>query len=294
MEKKLIKSIKQLPSWFNLKNYEAAKHFEAGDWYDELMFRLYLRYCLKVYGKEPTDIPENWECIKKGGLLFHTTKDEKFKARIRAVTADIHHIEAIDENSKSWRQSVNSLLNMDMYGLCYWYSEDEEQKEITKKFNIMVGEKPKDLTDEDEKKALAWAIKPFSDCPMNLVMGLKNKFAYAKVDLNSSDEQLKLDFAAWLDSERKHRNCPAPKKNFSKADLEGWYESSVLPYLDLMFWSEIEQTKINQYVIAQAIFADAYSVDSEVDPLGKLKTTKKKADHLMKYETMKLLELQVG
>ncbi len=180
-----------------------------------------------------------------------------------------------------------------MYGVCYWYSESEEQKEIIKRFNIVVGEKPKDITDASEKEALTWLTRPFLDCPMDTLMGLKNKFAYAKIDLNSSDEQLKEDFAVWLDEERKRRDCPASKKNFSKADLEGWHESSVLPYLDLMLWSEIEKIKISQYVIAQAIFPNAYSIESDVDPLGKLKTTKKKAEYLMDYKAMKLLELQV-
>lgn len=46
-----------------------------------------------------------------------------------------------------------------------------------------------------------------------------------------------------------------------------------------MFWSEIEKIKINQYVMAQAIFHDAYA--SDVDPMGKLKTTRKKAEYLM-------------
>ncbi len=73
MENKLIKSAKQLPQWFNLKNYEAAKNFIIDDWYDELMPRLHLRHCLKVYGIEPADLPKNWECIKKTGLLFHIT-----------------------------------------------------------------------------------------------------------------------------------------------------------------------------------------------------------------------------
>jgi hypothetical protein len=123
------------------------------------------------------------------------------------------------------------------------------------------------------------------------MMGLKNKFAYAKIDLEASDEQIKRDLTIWLEQERKRRDKPAPKKNFNDTDFTGWHESAVLPYLDLMFWAEIEEVKISQYAIAQAIFPDAYG--SDVDPLGKLKTTKKKAEYLMDHKTMKLLELQI-
>ena len=60
-----------------------------------------------------------------------------------------------------------------------------------------------------------------------------------------------------------------------------------------MFWSQMENIKINQYTIAQTIYPDSYALDSEVDPLGKLKTTKKKSAYLMNYEILKLLEMQV-
>ncbi len=93
--------------------------------------------------------------------------------------------------------------------------------------------------------------------------------------------------------ERKRRNVPAPKRNFSDADFVSWHESAILPYLDLLFWAGLEKAKINQYIIAQAIFPDAYALGSDIDPLGKLKTTKKKAEYLMNNNIMRLLEFQV-
>lgn len=142
-------------------------------------------------------------------------------------------------------------------------------------------------------EAASWMSKPFEDFPSDVVMGFKNQFAYARVKLDASDEQIKRDFALWLAYERKRRDCPAPKKNFSDIELMSWHESAILPYLDLMTWSTITKTKIKKYILAQAIYSDAYSVESDSDPLGKLKTTKKKADILMTYKTMKLLELQI-
>lgn len=39
-----VKSIKELPKSFNLKNYDQAKKLNAEEWYDELMSRLYLNF----------------------------------------------------------------------------------------------------------------------------------------------------------------------------------------------------------------------------------------------------------
>lgn len=297
MKENLIKSSKDLPEWFKLENYNKAKYFNAYEWYDELMPRLFLRHCLKHYGKSAQDIPQNWEFIKKDGLLFYVAKTEEVKFRIRAITPDFHQVKALKEkpaHAKPEPLSVNSLLNFNMYGGCYWYVDDEEQKAIAKRIDAFLGEDPKAVTDEFKIEAMTWLTRPFLDCPMDEMRGLKSKYAYAKVDLEASDEQIKKDVAIWLEQERKRRDKPAPKKNFSDADFSGWHESAVLPYLDLMFWAEIEEVKIHQNAIAQAIFPDTYSLASDIDPMGKLKTTKKKAEYLMDHKTMKLLELQIA
>lgn len=296
MKENLIKSAKQLPSWFKLENYNKAKYFNAYEWYDELMPRLFLRHCLKHYGKKPQDMPQNWELIQQNGLLFHVAKTEEIKYRIRAITPEFHQVKALDEKpaqAKPDSLSISSLLNFNMYGGSYWYAEEEEQQAIYKKFSALLGDDPQAVTDELKIEARTWLNQSFLDCPMDQMMGLKSKYAYAKVDLEASDEQIKKDLVIWLEQERKRRDKPAPKKNFSDADFSGWHESAVLPYLDLMFWAEMEEVKINQTAIAQAIFPDTYSLDADVDPMGKLKTTKKKAEYLMDHKTMKLLELQI-
>jgi hypothetical protein len=113
---------------------------------------------------------------------------------------------------------------------------------------------------------------------------IPHKYAYAGVDLETTDEQLKKDFADWLANERQRRQVLAAKKNFSEADFRGFAESAILPYLDLTLWA----------VWAQAIFSDAYAPNSETDPLGRLKTTKKKSESLMQPQSLIRLESQTG
>jgi hypothetical protein len=138
------------------------------------------------------------------------------------------------------------------------------------------------------KEAFNWLWKPYSETPF---YGSASQ-AYAEIEMNASDEQIKNDFAKWLAHERKRRNHFSAKKNFSEVDCASWCDAAILPYLDLTFWSELEGVRIHQHVIAQAIFPDAYALGSDVDPLGKLKTTKKKAEALMNEDALNVLELQ--
>lgn len=298
MKESLIKSVKQLPAWFKLESYKKSKHFNANEWYDELMPRLVLRYCLKRYGNDPKNLPPNWECIKQKGLLFHEAKDEEIKYRISAVNPDLIRIMPIEEKASQAQPEVTSIATLTNFHIYVDYSlvSDEQRDKIKKNIKIMLDTfegNNENFDEELELEARLWSRRAFSDFAMDQKFGLENKFAYPRINLEASDEQIKKDFATWLDKERKRRGKPAPKKNFSDAELDSWYESSVLPYLDLLFWAELEEVKISQYVIAQAIFPDAYSMDCDTDPLGRLKTTKKKADYLMHHDTMKLLELQI-
>jgi hypothetical protein len=296
MKNNLIKSLKKLPAWFKLENYNKAKYFNSNEWYDELMPRFALRQGLEKFLDDPIGMPQRWELIKKEGLLFYSAHRESLSHRVLSFNPQMHLLKENPEKPQRLKHefvSITSLVNMYVY-MSYWLLEIPEREKIVQYIKELFKDDMGDAVHKPvQGEAAEWIAKPFDDFPSDVVMGQQNKFAYARVNLDASDEQIKKDFALWLEQERKRRNCPAPKKNFSDAELTSWHESAVLPYLDLIFWSQTENTKISQYVIAQAIFPEAYSMESDVDPLGRLKTTKKKADHLMKPETMRLLELQI-
>ncbi|QLH42457.1 MAG: hypothetical protein HWD59_06885 [Coxiellaceae bacterium] len=229
-------------------------------------------------------------------MLFYSSRKQNVSHRATLICPQVQVLRKTDEipaHGELEFASTTSLSNFHAYA-SYWLLEAPMREEIVENMRELL----KDDTSEEvfqplHGKAAEWGGKPFDDFPSDVVMGLKNKFAYARVNLHASNEQIKKDFALWLAAERKRRNQSTSKKNFNDIDFVSWYESAVLPYLDLTFWATTENVKINQYAIAQAIFTDAYAVGSDVDPLGKLKTTKKKAEYLMNYETIKLLELQI-
>ena len=56
-----------------------------------------------------------------------------------------------------------------------------------------------------------------------------------------------------------------------------------------MFWSKLNNVRIHQLVITQLLFPELYQTFSEIDPLGKLKTTKKRAEMLMDLKVITLI-----
>jgi len=138
------------------------------------------------------------------------------------------------------------------------------------------------ITADMKRKANQWLLAPFD------TNTTENRALW--VDLKVTDEQIKKDFNTWLANQRKLSSESVSKKNFSEADIQSWSAFQVLPYLDLILWAEKKDATILQHVIAQALFPGAYALGSDVDPLGKLRTTKKKAEHLMDINTLYLLE----
>lgn len=309
-KQRTIKSVKQLPTWFKLENYQETNALDADSWYDQLIMRYFVRNALKYKEKNVFAL---WEIIKNQKLL-DIDEESALKAlealsipnnilsqceeggdiRLRAITPRIHQLQILPENAQPMEpttRAVGCITNLMMYG-AYWFNEKAVQDNVMQKLSGLVDQETGRWADRPEKDSLVWIHQPFDRLPQDIRLSSAPEFAFAWVDLEASDEQIKAEFSRWLIRERERRNVPVVKKGFNESDFQGFYESAVLPYLDLMFWATLEKVKINQYVIAQAIFADAYAPESEVDPLGRLKTTKKKADYLMKYDTLRRLELQ--
>lgn len=297
MNKPLIKSLKNLPTWFKLENYAKAKYFNAGEWYDELMPRFSMRKGMEKFINDTLDLPQRWQLIMKEGLLFYSAHRQNISHRVAVLHPQAPVLTGNNEGVQRLPHefvSITSLANMYVY-MSYWLLEIPEREKVVQRMRELFKDDGSNAPAQRVTgEAAEWIAKPFEDFQSDVVMGLKNKFAYARVKLDASDEQIKKDFALWLDYERKRRDCPAPKKNFSDVELSSWHESAVLPYLDLMFWSELENVKISQQVMTKAIFPDIYRLGLDIDPSGKLKTTKKKAEYLMNQKTMKLLELQIA
>src|SRR5690349_9916391 len=99
MKSASIKSVKQLPAWFKLENYGKAKYFNAGEWYDELMPRFFMREGVEKFIINFLDLTQKWEMIKKDGLLSYSVqKGDKY--RVVPICAYIQARREIDKKPK--------------------------------------------------------------------------------------------------------------------------------------------------------------------------------------------------
>ncbi|MDD2863977.1 MAG: DUF6387 family protein [Methylococcales bacterium] len=108
------------------------------------------------------------------------------------------------------------------------------------------------------------------------------------VDLTATDEQILSDFQHWLTEYRKATGYESNKNNFSDKDFDEWRKYQLLPYIDLTLSRDIEGKKITNAKIASLIFKETD------DPVGALRTTKKKAEWLLRRKTLEAIEAQIG
>jgi hypothetical protein len=112
---------------------------------------------------------------------------------------------------------------------------------------------------------------------------------YARVDLTLPDDILKRDFADYLNSRRANSESAA-SPFFKNQDFAVWYNSGVLPYLDLRLW-EIESGQTFRW----SAFVDELNLITD-KPVGSedacRKTAKALADKLLGDRTIRMLNFQ--
>ena len=76
--------------------------------------------------------------------------------------------------------------------------------------------------------------------------------------LNCSDVDIKNDFSLYLEQVRNYTGIESKKDHITPRELEKLQDYSILPYMDLMIWSELEGRKISDNVILSALFTADY------------------------------------
>lgn len=279
-KRNLITRVSDLPDWFTLAKYEKASTFlDQFYWYIELQDRRALKKSWSSHGtletgRYPTRLPDQWKLIQKQGLVTLPEEDEEFFDW--ETDEELH---AKFHKDQCYLKSIHTLTKLDGYGF-FWFASD--QKKFIEKVSIYFSrEQEREIDDKAFEKVAKWLR---SRCTHSRKEG-----AFINVDLKASDEQIKKDFAAWLSYERAYEAREVPKKNFTAADFLSWCQGGILPYLDLTLWAQMSGCKISDRVMQKAIFIDEN--DCAVDPVSRLKTTKKKANYLLSDEVLGVLLL---
>ena len=85
------------------------------------------------------------------------------------------------------------------------------------------------------------------------------------VDLDCSDVDIKNDFSLYLEQVRTYTGIESKKTHITPRELEKLQDYSILPYMDLMIWSEVEGRSITDNVILSALFNEDY-INATGDP----------------------------
>lgn len=112
---------------------------------------------------------------------------------------------------------------------------------------------------------------------------------YVAVDLKASDESLKRSFEMWLGRVRAASGVQAVGKVFTKEQAHVWVNQYYLPYLDLTFWSKLQERRIPDEVMPDVLYP------SHLRPnIDKVRTAfKEKAERIVSKKFVDALRLQL-
>lgn len=225
-----IRSVSELPEWFDIAKYEAAKKLNYKGWYNNLVARCEL---LKFAAS-----PIYHKALKAGKkMAMNFDSDLQF---VRNTP--------VFDNQRLWvlnnRRQVNTQLGVQRATLAdiYWEKKlftqdklDYAEKIITQTYDS------EELWDRLQTTKLnkEWEVNPLEEYLSSSVI---------KVNLNLPEQILIKQFRDML-KEYKH-NQP------NKIDVVKWSKFGILPYLDLKIW-ELEFGKsITNRVMADAIYPE--------------------------------------
>ena len=262
-----IKSVSQLPTWFDRRKYdEKARQLKAAGWYEQLYVR---KRCLELWTSEKihphftyafnlirenpiVDIsndPHLREYFMYGPLGAIKVKSPYYSLAIHSLTMRefIMLQDNIDQQRKSYVQE--------------WWNQDRTKK----------------LDQNEFLPCQHWIDEPIYNSASNA----NNHKGLLNVDLRLPNAVLIANFEKFLKTLRKETGTHLDAKKYYKPDYRDWCKFGVLPYLDLKIWEKETNTIIPNRVMATAIYTTTESGEETVR-----KTTKALAESLITEEKL--------
>ena len=258
-----INSVDKLPDWFNIDNYKASKNYTLTQW----RLALVLRHIA---------FNPNYQNIEADGK-------NTIAARILVEGAPKNLGRLVDEGVKLEKTNIEEetpcmVKSLTIRDACFFGNLIEEDQDF-KPFMQEI------FDSEEEVKGLSQNLDKTIDDKYDLS---QDGFFVLEVDLNTTDDNLIDNFTKWLKGARKKYGVPYYRKNLTKEHLQKWYNYGVLPYMDLMYWSRLTNTKIPWHVIGEAVISD--EISANIDTTNTVRTTTKKyatmLDHPKMLETL--------
>ena len=272
-----------LPKWFDIEKYRVAQSYGTAEWFQQLAFRFVLDDLASSgwpwpYSAAWSDLVKADPNIALERVTEVSTKEPPAGPQRDLARASKVYMIGEMTISATFGNGVRPIN----------YGEIEEAYLLTNAGNrLMAGFKKQGTPDKQDVEEiwLAKREKPYHDNRY----GRNGDIKYLRVDLSLPSALLKRDFAEYIKSQAKDaKELQSPF--FQSQDFLVWYDSGVLPYLDLRLWEmELGQT------FRWSDFADALNAITN-KPVGSedacRKAAKSHARKLLDERTIRMLKFQ--
>lgn len=233
-----IKSIGDIPKWFDIDNYRAAESFGAIDWYAQLKQRQFIFTLLDYRKDKSSDLSKQAEKSFELNIEHLRGKDIRL-TNIPNFFGD----RSLAEHLKSEKQVIHSLTFRHLHDHAKNFDAlDQPTEKWLNRLNSQCEETPYTKNNEvDQPLILSTYLSP------------KEHIATANVNLNLPDALLIKGFASWLEQVRRSRG-EFTNKRYHQPVLKRWAQNGLLPFIDLEIWRLETGSKLPDRIMAATLF----------------------------------------
>jgi hypothetical protein len=270
LRKITIKHVKELPDWYKLDKYEAAKSLDAAGWYEQLSIRKCLKSLLSSNLRD--NLPISQQDLKAiEGLRTTPIIDvnNNFLIKVLCCGGELWEL-------KSGNPRYSLGVHMTSVREHYQTEKKIEIEKRTYARNFFAQTWGENFL-EDTYETVKYPHKDWIDEPIDFNLNESSLNIHLTVDASLPDKVLIEQFKLFLSEMRSPlKQAGISIDNKLRPDFEGWAKFGILPYLDLNTWAELEGLTISNRVMADAIFPAGEGGEEVVR-----KTTKKIADEIL-------------
>ena len=230
-----------VPDSFDVTRYDVCKSWSLEVWAKELSSRWYMR---EIFEKEErSELTDELRAVNKGRsekLIERPLNNRElyprpFRPSIIDQSAEEFfrgHLVIEDRKYEDW---VNRMLCAEKFG-------DE----------VLDGES--DVSDEVHDAVITFYSTPAWKVHRDSFVSRSHERFFVGIDLRASDDHLVSQFKSWIKRTRSVANVHAKEGAFNQKSLYEWHVYRLLPYLDLAFWGAVNNKKITNETMEDALF----------------------------------------
>ncbi|MFA5593265.1 MAG: DUF6387 family protein [Micavibrio sp.] len=269
IKKKIIRSTKELPDWFELEKYSEAKNLDSAGWYEILLQRWNNFFWFEHDGVEKYKSDQY-----DGKNPFYIALMQSRKNPLSLLTDDSQifligggQLAALKYDKKDFSTFSHAISPLTIRRL---YQQERRLKENSRKRirewidSIFDDFGSVEMTDKFKMES-EWA-RSFIDEPIFEALKREGENDYlqersrgydlVQINLTIPDKILINQFKDYIRLVRKKYPDIKPAKTYKAPDCKKWVEYGLLPYLDLKLWEMENNLSIPYRVMADAILAD--------------------------------------